>query len=329
MHLLTDAVEAVRPLLAPGAGFARTRSDRLSSAERSAWRAFGGAFGGDTEVAFAATLPDAFGGNGPLVVIEHAPSSQFDRMHEILASGGDLPDGLVCVALAGARFRGQRGRTWAALRGNLHVSVHFSLDLDAAEAQTGLAVLPAVATATAIEAVSQGHVRPATKWVNDLLVDGRKVAGVLTTTQLQAGRVQHAVIGIGVNVAVTPPLPPEPRAAPPGSLGESEPRFAADDAWAMLLPPLLQALERGRADLVAGRGDDLFEAYRARAGFLGKHVTIWPVDAGDLGEGKPVARGRVQELRPDLSLVLEGIAEPVRFGRMTIDGAKQDVAADA
>ncbi|MFO7546016.1 MAG: biotin--[acetyl-CoA-carboxylase] ligase [Trueperaceae bacterium] len=316
MRLLTDDAAATGPLLAPGTEPAWTTTDLLPAIERDVWRVFGGG----AKVAHATVPSGTFGVVGPLIVIEHAESSQFDRMHEILAAGGDLPDGLACVALAGARFRGQRGRAWAALRGNLHVSVHFALDLDAATAQTGLAVLPAVATAMAIEEVSDGRVLPATKWVNDLLVEGHKVAGVLTTTQLQAGRVRHAVIGIGVNVAVTPPLPAEKRAAPAGCLGNTDARFAAEDAWAMLLPALLRALERGRADLVGGHGDELFEAYRARAAFLGKHVTIWPVEEHAFGVGAPIARGRVQDLLPDLSLVLEGNAEPVRMGRMTIDG---------
>lgn len=315
MRLLTDAEDAVASLLEPDANLVRFSVDRLPTSERSIWRAFGG--GG--EVSHADLAADAFADGGPLVVIERAASSQFDRMHQILAEGHDLPDGLTCVALAGARFRGQRGRSWAALRGNLHVSVHFTLDLGAAEAQTGLAVLPAVATALAIEKASEGRIRPATKWVNDLLVDGRKVAGVLTATQLQGASVRHAVMGIGVNVAVMPTLPPEKRAAPAGRLADTDVRFATQDAWALLLPALMRELERGRGMLVGGHADELFEAYRARAAFLGKRVTIWPVDASEPGEGEPVARSVVLDLLPDLSLVLEGRAEPVRAGRMTID----------
>lgn len=315
MRLLTDAEDAVASLLEPDANLVRFSADRLPTSERSIWRAFG--TGG--EVSRADLEADAFAVGGPLVVIEHAAASQFDRMHQILAEGHDLPDGLMCVALAGARFRGQRGRSWAALRGNLHVSVHFTLDLGAAEAQTGLAVLPAVATALAIEEASEGRIRPATKWVNDLLVDGRKVAGVLTATQLQGASVRHAVMGIGVNVAVMPTLPPEKRAAPAGRLADTDVRFDTQHAWALLLPALMRELERGRGMLVGGRGDELFEAYRARAAFLGKRVSIWPVDASEPGEGEPVARGVVLDLLPDLSLVLEGRAEPVRAGRMTID----------
>jgi len=197
-----------------------------------------------------------------------------------------------------------------------------ALDLDAAEHQVGLTVLPAVATARAIAAASGGRVRPGTKWVNDLMLDGRKVAGVLTATQVHGGRLRHAVIGIGVNVAQAPELPPAPRVPRPGSLADADAAFAGDDAWAMLLPPLLDELDRGRAQLVAGGAAALLAEYRARATFLGRGVTIWPVDEvpgqGD-ADVRPLARGVVRALRDDLSLELEGVDAPVRHGRMTLD----------
>ena len=184
----------------------------------------------------------------------------------------------------------------------------------------GLTLLPAVATARAIEAVSGGRLRPGLKWVNDLLLAGRKVAGVLTATQLQGDRVRHAVVGIGVNVARAPDLPASPRAAPAGSLAALDAAFVGEVAWGTLLLALLAELDRGRRALEAGDGAALFDAYRERAAFLGRNVTIWPVDEGEDPDAvAPLARGRVLRLLPDLSLVLEGRAAPVHAGRMAID----------
>jgi len=333
MPLLTDAPTAARPLLAPGAAFQAALPADLGADLDDVWRALVGeapAFvaavaAGEAGVAFraGAAFRDAatvVGDQRVVLLRDDAPRSQYALMNEILAAGGVLPDGLACLALTGSRFQGQRGRAWSALRGNLHLSVHFVLDLDAAEHQAGLAVLPAVATARAIEAASGGRVRPGTKWVNDLMLDGRKVAGVLTATQLHAGRLRHVVIGVGVNVARAPELPPGPRVPCPGSLAEIDAAFAAEDAWARLLPPLLAELERGRALLVAGEGAALLADYRARATFLGRAVTIWPVDEGpDPAAVRPLARGVVQALRDDLSLELEGVDAPVHTGRMTLD----------
>jgi len=318
MPLLTDAPAAARPLLAAGTDLREVAVADLAPDAATAWRAFVG------EVPAFVADGDAGLGDRLVLLRDEAPGSQYARMHELLAAGGSLPDGLACLALTGSRFQGQRGRAWTALRGNLHLSVHLALDLDAAAHQVGLIVLPAVATARAIEAVSGGRVRPGTKWVNDLMLAGRKVAGVLTATQVTGGRLRHAVIGIGVNVARAPQLPPAPRVPRPGSLADADAGFAGDDAWARLLPPLLAELERGRARLAAGRGAELVADYRARATFLGRAVTIWPVDEGGEPGGaeavvRPLARGVVRALRDDLALELDGVAAPVRHGRLTLD----------
>ncbi len=317
MPLLTDAPAAARPLLAPGESLQEVAPADLGSEAADVWRAFVG-----SAPAYVAG-GGAVAARGRLVLLrDDAPRSQYGLMNEVLAAGGSLPDGLACLALTGSRFQGQRGRAWTALRGNLHLSVHLSLDLDAAEHQVGLTVLPAVATARAIEAASGGRVRPGTKWVNDLTLGGRKVAGVLTASQLHGGRLRHLVVGIGVNVAHAPELPPAPRVARPGSLADADAAFAGDDAWARLLPPLLTELERGRARLAAGGGAALLAEYRARATFLGRAVTIWPVDESAESAGadvRPLARGVVRALRDDLSLELEGVDAPVRHGRLTLD----------
>jgi BirA family transcriptional regulator, biotin operon repressor / biotin---[acetyl-CoA-carboxylase] ligase len=313
MRLLTDTPHTARSLLAEGHAWRPGAGDAEGA---DLWATFGAG----TEPWSGPGRP-AGGDGGWCLVLDEAPRSQFDLIGERLAVGAQLPDGLACVALAGSRFHGQRGRAWAALRGNLHLSVHFAVDLDAAACQVGLTLLPAVATARAIEAVTDGRLRPGLKWVNDLLCDDRKVAGVLSSTQLQGERVRHVVCGIGVNVAQAPALPPSPRAAPPGHLAPLDPAFAGPDAWAVLLVALLRELERGRRALAAGEGATLFAAYRERAAFLGRRVAIWPVDEGpDPAATRPLAVGRVLDLNPDLSLVLEGVTAPIHAGRMTLDG---------
>ena len=310
MPILTDAPDTARPLLPPHAAWRDAAAPDLPEEVAEAWAALGTG----RPAWWAPDGVDRF-----VVVVDEAPRSQFDALNERLAEGRFVPVGVVCVACTGARFHGQRGRPWAALRGNLHVSVHLPLDVDAAATQAGLAALPAVAIARAIERATDGRVAPRLKWINDVLVDDRKLAGVLVATQLQGGRVRHAVVGVGANVAQTPTLAPSPRAAVPTSLADVDPRgFGARDvrAWTALLPPLLDELEHGRALLQAGRGAELVDAYRERAAFLGRAVTLWPVDETAPG---PLARGRVEALLPDLSLRLEGRAEPVRSGRMTLD----------
>lgn len=252
-----------------------------------------------------------------LLVREHARESQFVRMQELLAAGVKLPDRLLVVALRGDRFVGQRGRGWSALPGNLHLSAHYHLDLVAGSLQVPLSLWPAVATARAIEVASEGALRPGTKWVNDLLLTGRKVAGVLVHSSVRHGQVGSVLLGIGVNVAQAPELPAGKRLLQPAALAEFDARFAAPDAWAQLLQALLVELERARQELLSDAPSTLFEAYRDRAMFINRRVHIWPVSEDE--QLPALASGRVLGLESDLSLRLEGVTEPVRFGRMTID----------
>ena len=274
----------------------------LPAAIRGAW---GVLCGGDAWV--------AGDGEAWVVVRDRAPDSQFDRLGAALAAGIDLPDRLVALAATGARFHGQRGRPWQALRGNLHLCTVHHLDLDAAAAQVGLTLWPAVATAEAIERASARRLAPRTKWVNDLLLSDRKVAGVLTQTSLLAGRVRHALLGIGANVAVCPDVAPEAAATPPTALALHDPNFADPDAWMRLVTPLLTALAEGREALEAGTGGSIFDRYRARAGFVGRDVDLWPTAPA----GGAPRRVRVEALHPDLTLVLHG-GEIVRHGRITL-----------
>jgi biotin-(acetyl-CoA carboxylase) ligase len=257
-----------------------------------------------------------------LLVREHARESQFLRLQQLLEAGEELPDRLLCVAMAGERFVGQRGRSWSALPGNLHLSAHYRLDRPAAGLQVPLSLWPAVATARAIERASAGALRPGTKWVNDVLIAERKVAGVLVHSSVRHGRIGSVLLGIGINVAQAPVLAPGERLVPPGALAELSGRFAEPDAWVELLRVLLSELEATRAVLLGDSPHTLFDEYRRRALFIGRRVHIWPVDGPS--DAPPLARGRVLELLPDLGLVIEGVPAPVRSGRMTLDPPGQD-----
>lgn len=109
----------------------------------------------------------------------------------------DAPEGAVAVAEHQTEGRGRLGRTWHDEPG---ASLLFSLCLRPTPPQALWPTLTAVAgeaCADGIEAV--GGRRPAIKLPNDLLLDGRKLAGILA--EAEVGRI---VLGVGVNVASAP-----------------------------------------------------------------------------------------------------------------------------
>lgn len=318
MLLLADTPTAAAGLIAPAA-LRRLADGGVPAHLDDVWRRLSGgrkAWSGDLFVPHDAHAPDR-----SLLVVEHASGSQFTALQAALRDGTRLPQDLACVALAGSGFRGQRGRAWEALRGNLHLVLLARLDLPAASVQSALTALPAVATARAIEGATQGRVRPGLKWVNDLLLAEQKIGGVLSATQLLGDRVTYALVGIGVNVAHSPDVPRHPSLPPAGSLAGLA--GAVAPSLTELTLALLVELDVAVAQLRSG-GAELVDAYRRRSLVVGRRVAIWPVNDGAV-TGEPLATGRVLALRPDLGLELEGYDEPVHAGRLTLLGGEGSV----
>lgn len=273
-----------------------------------------------------AELDYAQGGDAErtLLVVERAPMSQFVALQEALRAGDALPNDLTCLALEGEGFRGQRARTWQALRGNLHLVRLARLDLPVEAVQAALAALPAVASVAALERASNGAISVGVKWVNDLMVAEHKVGGVLAATQVAAGIVSHALFGIGINLSARPTLERDPRVAPAGCLsglcGDAAPTLAT------LAPALSVELDRAVEGLRAGAAAQLLEAYRRASASVGRRVAVWPV-GDDALPLVPMRSGRVLAIDDDLALVLDD-GSVVHSGRITfLDGDRDDTRA--
>jgi len=116
---------------------------------------------------------------------------------EKLAHDG-VKEGVVVFAESQTRGRGRLGRKWMSpARRGLWFSVLLRPNLRPQEA-TRLTVASATALRRAIE--SQTGLKPEIKWPNDILVRGRKVAGILTELSAELDRVKYLVLGIGVDV---------------------------------------------------------------------------------------------------------------------------------
>jgi len=93
--------------------------------------------------------------------------------------------------------RGRRGRDWSSPKGNFYGTACYAFDGSPQDAAK-LSFAAAIATANALKAYTLTS-RPSLKWPNDVLVDGRKIAGLL----LEA-RPGCVLIGIGVNLLTHP-----------------------------------------------------------------------------------------------------------------------------
>ena len=219
------------------------------------------------------------------------------------------PHGTVVVADAQTAGRGRLGRSWVSVRG---VNVYLSALLRPAivpAAAPQLSLVAGVAVARALEA--DGH-KPQIKWPNDVLLEGRKVCGILTEIEAEADRVAFVVVGIGVNVnSSLEHFPPElhDRATSvylAAGRRTDRVRFVAR---------LLSELERCYERYVADGFSALAPEWNERAALTGRRVTV-------SGAGEP-ASGVCVGIDADGALVLEdanGDARRVIAGDVTVEG---------
>ena len=174
-------------------------------------------------------------------------SSTNDRARELAAAGA--AHGTIVTAGEQSAGRGRQGRSWSAPPGHaLLLSVVVRSPLDLLPLAAGLAVARTVGDQAAI------------KWPNDVLVDDRKIAGILAEGRPQDG---WAVIGVGLNVAVrVSDLPPELHATA-ATLGLNP----AD------IPAVRRRLLDELEEVLALDSGALLDAYRERDALRGRAIT--------------------------------------------------------
>jgi BirA family biotin operon repressor/biotin-[acetyl-CoA-carboxylase] ligase len=130
----------------------------------------------------------------PLLLAETASTNDVAREQAVRG----VPGGFVVAAARQTRGRGRLGRVWESAREvGLYASILLRPELATRDAGQ-LTILSSVAMADAVEAIA--GFRPQIKWPNDLVVDGRKLGGLLIETEPTGQRLAWAVIGIGINV---------------------------------------------------------------------------------------------------------------------------------
>jgi BirA family biotin operon repressor/biotin-[acetyl-CoA-carboxylase] ligase len=163
--------------------------------------------------------------------------------------------------------RGRRGRAWFSEPGNLYASL---LLVDAAplDRMGSLPLAVAVAVQAAIARVMPpGGPEVAVKWPNDILVERRKVCGILLEGETISDGRHALVIGCGINVAVAPDNPLYPAATLRGFGVAASP----DELFAHLFQTMAETLALwDRGEGVAA----IMERWKRVAGGIGENITV-------------------------------------------------------
>ncbi len=203
-----------------------------------------------------------------------------DSTNDLAAAAGEqgAAEGLCVIADRQAAGRGRRGRAWVSLPGvGLYASVLLRPPLPA-ERLPLLTLAAGVAAAAAVGEVAGTPAR--LKWPNDVLLGGRKVAGILAEGTMLGGAAAQAVVGVGINCNHRREDFPEELRDSASSLaleaGRPIERHALAAALFNALDDWYQVLSRGEAQRVV-------EASRAASAVLGREVSV--LAGGELWRG--------------------------------------------
>lgn len=179
------------------------------------------------------------------------------------------PHGFVLLAESQTAGRGRLGRSFSSPP---HTGIYQTILLHPTLPVSQIQFVTIAAAVAASEAIEQtAGFSPQIKWVNDVLMEGRKLCGILTEASIEGetGAVTSLCVGIGINLRPTPVWPEEVRAVA-GALSE----FGCVPRRAVLSAALLSHFERAYALLISGQQDALLARYRSRLCCLDKSITV-------------------------------------------------------
>jgi BirA family biotin operon repressor/biotin-[acetyl-CoA-carboxylase] ligase len=209
---------------------------------------------------------------------------------EKLARDG-VKEGVVVFAESQTRGRGRLGRKWMSpTRKGLWFSVLLRPNLLPQET-TQLTVISATALRRAIKTVC--GLDAGIKWPNDILLRGKKAAGILTEMSAEVDRVRHVILGLGLDV----------NQDADEFAGELRPvatslkiEAGEEICRAELATEILRELDRDYARVCAGKFPEVADEWEAACVTIGKNVTV------HVGERR--FRGRAESLDDDGALLV-------------------------
>lgn len=190
--------------------------------------------------------------NLTLYIYEVLPSTN-QTLWELIKNGAK--PGSIVIAAQQTAGRGQRGHQWYSAIGGLYLSYALAPNIPVSQSQ--LTLRAAWGIATALKTLG---IPVQLKWLNDLVIDRRKLGGILTETKVNQGIITQAVVGVGINW--TNPVP---------ETGINLSSFIDTiPCLEMLAAVTIQGIERGINEPVA----NLIPAYEQLLINIGQSVTV-------------------------------------------------------
>jgi len=194
-------------------------------------------------------------------------------------------EGTVIIAGEQTEGRGRIQRQWISPRGNIALSVILRPHLSCLPCLIMLASLAVVGSIEKVTGLS-----PQVKWPNDVLINGKKVCGILIENKLKGSRVVYAIIGMGINVEIIPseyPVIRETATSLNGELGTKISPLEIVQELLIEMENLYQAMPET---------ESIYRAWRDRLVTLNKPVSV--------ASGTKTLTGTAESVDRDGSLVI-------------------------
>ena len=205
--------------------------------------------------------------------------------------------------------KGRLGRVWASPKGvNLYTSIVLRPPVKPHEAAQ-LTFLSAVAVARSIEQLTT--LKPEIKWPNDVLIGGRKIAGLLNEMSCETDRVNFVILGIGVNLNMNSDQFPADLRYPATSLLLEQGRPVGRAQFTAIM---LSELDRLYADFLTNGFGSVREEWQQRCNAAGRQIEV--SDAGRL-----ILSGMFAGIDTDGALLIlrsDGVVERVISGDVRV-----------
>ncbi|MBL7120333.1 MAG: biotin--[acetyl-CoA-carboxylase] ligase [Dehalococcoidia bacterium] len=218
--------------------------------------------------------------------------STMDTAREMARDG--MCEGTVILAAEQTAGKGRRGRKWVSPPEG---SISLSIILHPSPSQLPqLNMVAGLATVNCIERAT--GLKPVIKWPNDVLLNGKKVSGILMENIFEGGELKAAIVGIGLNVSLDVSSFAEISAIATSLSTELGRELSPGE----VLPLLLRELDQTYRDLQSGA--DIYERWLARVETLGKVVRVKSGDSVEEGYAESInADGSITLRHSDGSLV--------------------------
>lgn len=191
----------------------------------------------------------------------------------------DEDEGTVVISEMQKTGRGRRGREWHSPKGGIYVSFVLKPNIppEMAPQMTLLTSLALVETIASMDETLDAKI----KWPNDILINGKKLSGILTELSSDVEKINYIVVGVGVN------LNTEIDALPENGTSLKE-ELNQDVSTKLFLKSFLERFDLIYQDYKDGKVNEIIGRWKNNSDTLGKKVNIVGIKENYTGFAKDI-----------------------------------------